>query len=164
MTLSSRSGFCGLLIMTAVAAFLADARPAAAQGGIVCEFGSTRYRRCCTESYDRRPNLGARARADDIDACMNRSSRDRDSGRDTGRDGDRESRRGKTTDTVPPATALRRIDCGSRGCPEGCGPDEIAVSAFCKVGEFPSPNGERDVQCATTSGAERPTVLICGKR
>lgn len=162
MTLSSRTELCGLLITAtvAVATVLADAGPAAAQGGIVCEFGSTRYRRCCTESYDRKPNLGARARADDIDACMSRSSRDRDSGRDS----DRESRRGKTSETVPPATALRRIDCGSRGCPEGCANDEIAVSAFCKVGEFPSPNGERDVQCATTSGAERPTVLICGKR
>ena len=162
MTLSSRSGLCGVLIITAVAGFLADAGPAAAQGSIVCEFGSTRYRRCCTESYQRKPNLGARARADDIDACMSRGSRDRESGRDA--DSDRESRRGKTSDAVPAATALRRIECGSRGCPEGCANDEIAVSAFCKVGEFPSPNGDRDVQCATTSGAERPTVLICAKR
>lgn len=155
MTLWSKSKTCGVLIVIGAASFVLPAPPAAAQGGIVCEFGSTRYRQCCSESYRRKPNLGARARADDIDSCMKRSARERDTDRDTGREADRRP---------PTEGVLRRIECGTRGCPDGCADDEIAVSAFCKVGEFPTANGDRDVQCATSSGVERPTVLICGKR
>jgi hypothetical protein len=54
----------------AVAASLIDTRPAVAQGGIVCQYGPASYRRCCTQSYARKPSLAARARANDIDACM----------------------------------------------------------------------------------------------
>ena len=54
----------------AVAVSLIDTRPAVAQGGIVCQYGSASYRRCCAQSYARKPSLGARARANDIDACM----------------------------------------------------------------------------------------------
>ena len=45
-----------------------------AQGGIVCDYGTARYKRCCRESYRNNPDLGPRGRARDIDACMNRES------------------------------------------------------------------------------------------
>jgi hypothetical protein len=164
MTSYPRSQFCGLLFITAiaVAGFLAAAKTAVAQGGVACEFGPARYRHCCTESYRNRPNLGAHARADDIDACMHRGSRDREPDRDA--DSDRGSRAASKSGDGLSATTVRRIECGSLGCPEGCATDEIAVSAFCKVGAFPSPSGDRDVQCVTTTSSERPTALICAKR
>jgi hypothetical protein len=49
-----------------------EARPAAAQGGAVCAYGPSSYRACCRQSYARNPRMSASARADDIDACMNR--------------------------------------------------------------------------------------------
>jgi hypothetical protein len=58
-----------------VAGLLSDARPAGAQGGIVCSYGPANYRRCCRESFAKAPRLGARARANDIDACMNAGRR-----------------------------------------------------------------------------------------
>jgi hypothetical protein len=157
----SRVGCVWVMITITAASFLTDARLVVAQGSIACEYGPTDYRRCCTESYRNMPGLGARARAEDIDACMNRGSRDRDSNRNA--DPDRGSRAAKSGDASPPAT-LRRVECGSPGCPGGCAGDEIAVSAFCRVGAFPSPSGDRDVQCETTSGAERPTALVCAKK
>ena len=51
-----------------------QAGPAAAQGGIVCSYGPASYRACCRQSYARNPRLGGRARANDIDACMNGGS------------------------------------------------------------------------------------------
>lgn len=56
-----------------------QAGPAAAQGGVVCSYGPSDYRACCRQSYARNPRMGASARADDIDACMDRGS-SRDSG------------------------------------------------------------------------------------
>jgi hypothetical protein len=67
-----RYGSLALATVISGAAFLETSGPAAAQGGIVCEFGSTKYRRCCRQSYGRNPGIGARARADDIEACMDR--------------------------------------------------------------------------------------------
>jgi hypothetical protein len=32
---------------------------------------------------------------------------------------------------------IRRIDCGSGGCPDGCATDEIAISAFCGANALP---------------------------
>lgn len=49
-----------------------QAVPAAAQGGAVCAYGPASYRACCRQSYARNPRMSASARADDIDACMNR--------------------------------------------------------------------------------------------
>jgi hypothetical protein len=56
-----------------------QAGPAAAQGGVVCAFGPSDYRACCRQSYASHPHMSAGARADDIDACMNREP-DQDSG------------------------------------------------------------------------------------
>src|ERR1700735_2181883 len=106
----SRAG-CVWVMITITAAsfsFLNDPRPVLAQGGIVCEYGPAGYRRCCTESYRNRPNLAAEARADDIKACMNRGSRDRDSNRDA--DSDRGSRAAKGGDAPPAAATLRRLE------------------------------------------------------
>ena len=49
-----------------------QAGPAAAQGGAVCAYGPSDYRACCRQSYSRKPRMSASARADDIDACMDR--------------------------------------------------------------------------------------------
>jgi hypothetical protein len=74
--MSLRLGLIGafaLAVIVAVAA-MDMTRPAAAQGGAVCTYGSASYRACCKQSYARHPRMGARARADDIDACMNKGS------------------------------------------------------------------------------------------
>ena len=59
---------------------------------------------------------------------------------------------------------IRRIDCGSGGCPDGCATDEIAISAFCGANALPVLMGERDVQCSSNGAIARPAVLICAKR
>jgi hypothetical protein len=74
--MSLRLGLIGafaLAVIVAVAA-MDMTRPAAAQGGAVCAYGPASYRACCKQSYARHPRMGARARADDIDACMNKGS------------------------------------------------------------------------------------------
>jgi hypothetical protein len=160
----SEFGLRSMLLTSAIlaAAAMEPVKPAAAQGGIVCEFGTAQYKRCCTESYRRRPNLGASARADDIDACVNRRSREEKPREEK----PREDRGEKSARTEPAASAtnIRRLDCGTGGCPEGCAPDEIAISAFCAANTFPTVNGDRDVQCSSSGNAQRPSVLICAKR
>ncbi len=64
----------------AIALGLAAPRPAAAQGGIVCEYGPASYKRCCAESYKKKPSLGASARASDIDACMGKKPKGKKKG------------------------------------------------------------------------------------
>ncbi|RAI42219.1 hypothetical protein [Rhodoplanes roseus] len=62
-------------ILLALGLSLVDTRPAIAQGGVVCQYGPASYRRCCTQSYARKPSLGATARANDIDACMGKGGK-----------------------------------------------------------------------------------------
>lgn len=72
-----RPRFIGLFALTALTGGVAGVGtvgPAAAQGGIVCAYGPASYRACCKQSYAANPKLGARARADDIDACMGKGS------------------------------------------------------------------------------------------
>jgi len=59
---------------------------------------------------------------------------------------------------------IRRIDCESGGCPDGCAADEIAISAFCGANALPTLIGERDVQCSSNGATARPAVLICAKK
>ena len=158
----------GLAALATVAILAADMasgmRTASAQGGIVCQYGTGRYKRCCRESYDNNPNLGPRARARDIDECM--KGRDRD----TSEQPERSERRGQRARedrgredraAGPAAPALRRLDCSGDGCQGGCGDDEVVISAFCPSGA-PVVDGDRDVKCA--QGRERPAVLVCSKR
>jgi hypothetical protein len=129
-------------------------RTASAQGGIVCQYGTGRYKRCCRESYRNNPDLGPRGRARDIDACMNRDSSEQPE--------KSERRDQKARDDRGSAPAgLRRLDCSANGCQGGCANDEVAISAFCPSGA-PIADGDRDVKCA--EGRERPAVLVCAKR
>lgn len=66
----------GVLIVTSAIA----PRPAAAQGGIVCEYGPASYQRCCKQSYAKKSSLGASARANDIDACMGKKPKSKKPG------------------------------------------------------------------------------------
>lgn len=50
-----------------------QAGPAAAQGA-VCAYGPSDYRACCKQSYARNPRMSASARAEDIEACMDRGA------------------------------------------------------------------------------------------
>jgi hypothetical protein len=70
----------GVLLAAAILAggTVAGTDTASAQGRIVCQFGSAKYQRCCRHSYREHAHLKARARADDIDACMSGRSSDRD--------------------------------------------------------------------------------------
>ncbi|HML14288.1 MAG TPA: hypothetical protein VK456_13350 [Xanthobacteraceae bacterium] len=148
-------GVGALAAVAIVAADMASGiRTASAQGGIVCEYGTARYKRCCRESYRNNPDLGPRARARDIDACMSgSSSREPESG---------ERKTSRTRDDRGSASAgLRRLDCSADGCNGGCAEDEVVVSAFCPSGA-PTVDGDRDVKCA--EGRERPAVLVCAKR
>src|SRR6266536_1212958 len=67
-------------------------------------------------------------------------------------------------DKGDPGGAIRRVDCGTDGCRDGCGADEFAISAFCSANTSPVIDGERNVQCTGQSGSDRPAVLICGKK
>jgi hypothetical protein len=158
-----------LVVSFGVAAFAAVAivgadlasgiRTASAQGGIVCEYGTARYKRCCRESYRNNPDLGPRARARDIDACM--SGRERDRSGEPERNERKTSRPRDEPGPAPASAGLRRIDCSADGCSGGCAADEVVISAFCPSGA-PTVDGDRDVRCA--EGRERPAVLVCQKR
>jgi len=137
-----------------------EMRTASAQGGIVCEYGTARYKRCCRESYRNNPDLGPRGRARDIDACMNRGSSEEPERSERRKERDRDRERAKE-DRGSASTALRRLDCRDDGCQGGCAEDEVAISAFCPAGA-PTADGDRDVKCA--EGRERPAVLVCAKR
>jgi hypothetical protein len=141
----------------------AEMRTASAQGGIVCEYGTAKYRRCCRESYRNNPDLGPRGRARDIDACMNRDSSEqpeRSERREQRREQRGKDERGRD-ERGTASTGLRRLDCSADGCQGGCGDGEVVISAFCPSGA-PTVDGDRDVKCA--QGRERPAVLVCAKR
>ena len=138
------------------AAMMLEVTPASAQGGIVCEYGTTQYKRCCRDSYRRKPDLGASARARDIDACMNGESREEPR--------EKKADQRAREDRGPTLGRLRRIDCSTDGCQDGCAADEVAISAFCAAGAQPAANGDRDVQCVGQSEGQRPAVLVCAKR
>jgi hypothetical protein len=154
-------GFAALATVAIVGADMASGtRTASAQGGIVCQYGTGRYKRCCRDSYENNPNLGPRARARDIDACM--SGRDRDKSEEPERSERKTSRTKEERRPAPAADpGLRRLDCSADGCSGGCGEDEVVISAFCPTGA-PTVDGDRDVRCAM--GRERPAVLVCAKR
>jgi hypothetical protein len=124
---------------------------ASAQGNIACEFGAPRYKRCCVESYRRNPNLDVLERGRDIDRCMNRRTEDKPAASE------------KPAAAPPASTAIRRIDCLPTGC-DRCQADEMAISAFCNVGAFPTMARDGSVTCSTSSGTEPPTVIMCAKK
>ena len=163
MRLVASFGFATLATIAIVGVDLASGiRTASAQGGIVCQYGTGKYKRCCRDSYDNNPNLGPRARARDIDACM--SGRDRDRSEEPEKSERRTTRTKDERRAAPPPAAdpgLRRLDCSGDGCSGGCAEDEVVISAFCPTGA-PTVDGDRDVRCA--AGRERPAVLVCAKR
>src|ERR1700687_794455 len=63
---------CGLVLTIAFLFSIAQCEPAHAQGGIICEYGSQKYRACCRESFGKHPDAGVGAREREIDACMNK--------------------------------------------------------------------------------------------
>jgi hypothetical protein len=73
--------------------------------------------------------------------------------------------KGDKGDAGADGTAIRRVDCGSDGCRDGCDAEEFVVSAFCAANTAPVPNGERNVHCTGGPGNnERPAILICAKK
>src|ERR1039457_2318363 len=64
------------------------------------------------------------------------------------------------TDRGEAGARIRRIDCASGGCSVGCGSDEMAISAFCTVGSYPTINADQSVRCSNSAGVEWPTVLF----
>jgi hypothetical protein len=178
-------GAMAVLIASVIAAV--PSRPASAQGGLVCDVGPARYRRCCKESYRRSPELGVRARAKDIEACLKGGRREEPVTEshegDRGRAADRKPGEPAPPPAAPPppappppqnppvvlrssgASPIRRITCASEPCEKGCGADEMAISAFCNIGSFPTLTPEGAVRCATPeSSIELPIVLFCAKR
>lgn len=162
MRLVSGFGLTALLAGAVVAiGMFDDIRPAAAQGGIVCAYGTSQYRRCCRESYRNKPSLGPSSRARDIDACMNGETREEK--REEKRE-DKTEKPSRTESGPATLTRIRRLDCTADGCQEGCATDEVVISAFCGPTALPSPNGDRDVQCLGQGNPERPTVLVCARK
>jgi hypothetical protein len=168
MRLVASFGLATLATIAIMGADLASGtRTASAQGGIVCQYGTAKYKRCCRESYSNNPDLAPRARARDIDACI--SGRGRETSEELEKNERRtprtkDERTSRTKDERRPAAAdpgLRRLDCSADGCNGGCGEDEVVISAFCPSGS-PTLDGDRDVRCAM--GRERPAVLVCAKR
>jgi hypothetical protein len=86
---------CGLALSIGVLVPIGQSAPANAQGGIVCAYGTKKYKDCCHQSYKAHPKLGARARGDDIDACMNPKKAAKKPAKDAP----------KETSTEPPKTA-----------------------------------------------------------
>jgi len=154
MTLFSKAGLAiaavGAMVLIGLGA------PAAAQSNIACEFGSTRYKRCCAESYRRNPNLDVLARGRDIDRCMARKTAPEDKPATS-------EKPAAPSAPAAPVSAIRRIDCLPTGC-ERCQADEMAISAFCNVGAFPTMARDGSVTCSTSSGTEPPTVIMCAKK
>jgi hypothetical protein len=62
---------CGFALIVIFLISVDQSAPANAQGGIVCAYGSKKYKECCKQSYKEHPKLGANARGRDIDACIN---------------------------------------------------------------------------------------------
>jgi hypothetical protein len=147
--------------MISAAALAADLCPAAAQSSIACSFGPERYRDCCTDSYRQKPRLGARARADDIDACMNRPRQKAVEQKPRSQNPPTEK---NLSVTETETGIIRRINCSGGACSTGCGSNEMPISAFCEVGFFPTPLAERSIQCFNGSQFETPTVLFCAKK
>jgi hypothetical protein len=72
---------------------------------------------------------------------------------------------GAKGDKGEPGAAVRRVDCASDSCRDGCAADEIALGAFCGVNSTPMPDGDRNVRCTgADNNAAPPTVLICAKK
>jgi len=161
MRLVSGVGLITLLAVFLVAGMLDAIRPAAAQGGIVCAYGTSQYRRCCRESYRNKPGLGPASRARDIDACMNGETREE---KREEKHEDKVEKPARTDNGPMTLTRIRRLDCTADGCQEGCAADEVAIAAFCGPTALPSPNGDRDVQCLGKGDPERPTVLVCARK
>jgi hypothetical protein len=167
----------GLRSVAAVAAIIAallalSPSEAAAQGGILCELGGPKYRRCCNESYRLKPGLQARARSNDIRDCMRgrpRAARP-ESGEDAAQpDGERAAERPAKSSRASKGRSqtvagVRRIDCAAGACQAGCSADEIAISAFCKFGGHPFMDGEQKAYCASSEGTEAPVFLICARK
>jgi hypothetical protein len=65
---------CGFVLAIVFLLSIFQCELAYAQGGIICEYGSQTYRKCCRQSFGQHPDLGARARQRDIDACMNKDT------------------------------------------------------------------------------------------
>ena len=73
--------------------------------------------------------------------------------------------KGEKGDPGPSGTAIRRVDCTSDDCRDGCDAEELVVSAFCAPNTVAVANGERNVDCTGASGTnERPAALICAKK
>lgn len=187
----TEDGVASLLFAAFLAAFgtASASPPAAAQGGLVCNVGPADYRHCCRESFRRDPDLDVAGRAADIEACLNSGAGDKPAAsrpdRDRGRPAARKSPDSSPPDSVAPGSParpaspqpppvvlrgsstnpIRRIVCASEPCAKGCNADELAISAFCKIGRFPTLTPDEAVRCASPDGAtELPTVLFCAKR
>lgn len=156
---------------------LVPTRPVSAQGGLVCDVGPADYRRCCKESYRRNPELGLRARAEDIEACLKGGAPEEPAAERLEGDRDHAAEKKPSEPAPPPpqnppvvlrgtgASPIRRITCASEPCEKGCGADEMAISAFCNIGSFPTLTPDGAVRCATTeSKTALPIVLFCAKR
>jgi len=72
---------CAFALTAGLLVSIGQSTPASAQGGIICSYGTKKYKECCHESYRHHPRLGARARADDIDACMHPSKKAKATGK-----------------------------------------------------------------------------------
>jgi hypothetical protein len=167
-----RSGFsaCGAVYSIAVLIVgLSTFETASAQGGVVCDYGSTKYRNCCRDSYRSKPGLGARARADDINACMDgRSSpverRSEEKPKKPDKPDDTPAPRWGAGGRTTSGDLFRRLECATGACDNGCAADELAISAFCNVGSTPALYSDGSIRCANSTGAEWPTAIICAKK
>ena len=155
----------GFAMMMAVAAFaVGETEEASAQ--TVCRYGPSNYRRCCTDSYRESPGLGARARAKDIDACMDDRRRPSDVTRQKTTEPD------KATDAAPASTrgaqesspVIRRLECASGKCEAGCATNEMAISAFCSPGGSPTMYGDGSIRCVNGADVAFPAVLFCARK
>jgi len=166
MRLVSGVGLTTLLTGVVLAiGMLDEIRPAAAQGGLVCAYGTSQYRRCCRDSYRNKPGLGPASRARDIDACMNgETHQEKHDDKHEDKHEDKVEKPARTDGGPATLTRIRRLDCTADGCQEGCAADEVVISAFCGPTALPSPNGDRDVQCLGQGNPERPTVLVCARK
>jgi hypothetical protein len=61
---------CSIALIVACLFSIGQLGSAQAQGGIVCAYGPKKYRDCCKQSFKEHRRLKARARARDIEACM----------------------------------------------------------------------------------------------
>jgi hypothetical protein len=72
--------------------------------------------------------------------------------------------KGEQGEAGPAGTRIRRVECSSGGCADGCAPDEFVISAFCPANSFPEIEQDRKAHCSGGASPADPSEIICARK